>query len=129
MPWNDGYIRYTSAHYLTPNGDDIHNVGLTPDVVVEEPEMDDGQIVEYYDFIYAHQDDIIAWIEDNPDYTKENIEAFAAQWEDEVGFDPLYLKILVRNEYIASMDYEDRPLIDTDYDIYLRTALEVLEGV
>lgn len=129
VPWNDGYIRYTSAHYLTPNGDDIHNVGLTPDVVVEEPEMDDGQIVEYYDFIYAHQDDIIAWIEDNPDYTKENIEAFAAQWEDEVGFDPLYLKILVRNEYIASMDYEDRPLIDTEYDIYLRTALEVLEGV
>ena len=128
VPWKDGYIRYTSAHYLTPNGDDIHEVGIMPDIVVKEPEMDSSQVEEYYDFILSHAEELAAWIDERPEYCKENIEAFAAEWEDEVSFDPLYLKILVRNEYIASMDWEERPLIDTEYDLYLREAIAVLEG-
>ncbi|MCL5886712.1 MAG: S41 family peptidase [Actinobacteria bacterium] len=34
-----GAIKFTTAHYLTPDGREINGVGLTPDVVVEmEPE-------------------------------------------------------------------------------------------
>ena len=30
-----GALRHTIAHYLTPNGRDIHRQGIEPDVVVE----------------------------------------------------------------------------------------------
>lgn len=37
VPLTDGTaIKITTAHYYTPNGTDIHGVGITPDVVVED---------------------------------------------------------------------------------------------
>jgi carboxyl-terminal processing protease len=36
----DGAVRVTIARWLTPNGNTIHEVGLTPDVVVEMTEAD-----------------------------------------------------------------------------------------
>lgn len=39
VPLGDGSaLKFTNAKYLTPNGVDIHEVGLTPDVVVEGDE-------------------------------------------------------------------------------------------
>ena len=31
-------VKLTVAHYYTPNGNDIHGVGIEPDVKVEQPE-------------------------------------------------------------------------------------------
>ena len=31
-------VKLTVAHYYTPNGNDIHGVGIAPDVTVEQPE-------------------------------------------------------------------------------------------
>lgn len=37
VPLTDGTaLKITTAHYYTPNGDDIHGQGITPDVVVED---------------------------------------------------------------------------------------------
>lgn len=37
IPFTDGTaMKITTAHYYTPNGTDIHGVGITPDVVVED---------------------------------------------------------------------------------------------
>ncbi len=35
---NGGIMKYTSAYYLTPLGNNIHKVGITPDVVIENTE-------------------------------------------------------------------------------------------
>ncbi|MCE5322017.1 S41 family peptidase [bacterium] len=41
MPLQDGSaVAITTAKYLTPNGTDIHKKGITPDVVVEQPDID-----------------------------------------------------------------------------------------
>ncbi len=128
VPWNDGYIQYTSAHYLTPEGNDIHEVGITPDVVIEEEGLDEEEAASYFAFASAHQEDLLSWIDEHPDYNVDNIEAFAKTWEDEVSFDPLYLRILIRNEYITAMPAEERPVMDPVYDTALREAVSLLEG-
>lgn len=128
FPWADGYVRYTSSHYLTPDGNDIHEVGITPDIIVQEPEMTEEQMEEYYSFVSEHADDINEWIVDNEEYCEENIQAFSDRYSSEISFDPLYLRLLIRNEYIYSMDFDDRPVADPVYDICLRTAVDHLEG-
>lgn len=127
--WNDGYVKYTSAQYLTPNGDDIHEVGITPDIIVEEPELTDEQVEEYFTFLSEHSGEMTAWIEEHPDYSQENIEAFAQRYQQDCSFDPLYLKIAIRNEYIAAMDWEDRPAADPVNDIYLKAAISYLDSL
>lgn len=37
VPFSDGTaMKVTTAHYYTPNGNDIHGTGITPDIVVED---------------------------------------------------------------------------------------------
>lgn len=130
MKWNDGYIRFTTAHYLTPAGDDIHEVGVEPDIPAAPPELADEELDAYYDFLSDHSDAASDWVAGNPEYSEENIKAFADQWESGAGFDPYYLEILVRNAYISEMDYEDRPLVDLVRDGALRAAVDHLsEGL
>ena len=37
---NEGTVRITVEHWLTPNGRQINGAGLTPDIVVEIPQAD-----------------------------------------------------------------------------------------
>ena len=128
LPWNKGAIHFTSARYLTPEGNDINEIGIHPDIKSEIPEMNSEQLMSYYDFINRHSQDILSWMENNSAYTKENIEAFASQWQENADFDPYYLKLLIRNQYIADMNWEDRPVADPVYDITLAQAVAYLDG-
>lgn len=127
IPWNEGFIRYTSSHYLTPDGHDIHEVGITPDIIVEEPPMSPEQTEEYFSFINEHEEDIIRWTEERPEYTTENIEAFVSQYLDDISFDPIYLSVAIRNQYIVQMDWNERPVADPEYDIFLKEAVSWLD--
>ena len=48
FPLSDGScIKLTTSHYFTPNGTDIHGVGIAPDIVVEEdPETEADEQLE-----------------------------------------------------------------------------------
>lgn len=48
FPLSDGSaVKLTTAHYFTPNGTDIHGVGITPDVEVEDdPETEADEMLE-----------------------------------------------------------------------------------
>lgn len=59
---NDGELWLTTAHYFTPNGNDIHIVGIEPDILVEE------QPVEQVDDEGDHTSDSTRFvIEVNPE--------------------------------------------------------------
>lgn len=47
--YNGSVVKYTSAYYLTPNGNNIHKVGIMPDAVVENQfeEVDMSQFGEF----------------------------------------------------------------------------------
>ena len=62
-----------------------------------------------------------------PDYTKENILAFAEHYK-ESGVPEELLQLLMRNEYIYSLDYDKRPVADLDFDTQLVKAVEVVKS-
>jgi carboxyl-terminal processing protease len=51
-------LKYTVAHWLTPNGVDINGVGITPDIIVEDdPEtIEDEQLEEALDTVEEMMD-------------------------------------------------------------------------
>ena len=91
--------------------------------------MSDEELTDYYDFINEHYEDMVAWIDENPAYSTDNIEAFTDLWQDEISFDPYYLRLMIRNQYIVSMNWEDRPIADPVYDIVLAAAVDYLDSL
>lgn len=121
----DGYLNLTVANYYTPSGKSIHEVGITPDYVVETAEYTDEELDAYASFL--KEDYISKWLEDYPEYSKENILAFAETYSDS-GVPHDLLCLLIRNEYIYTLDYDQRPVADPDFDTQLAKAIEVIKS-
>ena len=115
-------MQITTGHFYTPSGSDIHEVGITPDIIIPEPEYSDEEMKAYEKFM--EEDHFTSYIEEHPEYTKENAENFAELYASS-GVPESMLKLLIRNEYIYSMDYEDRPVADIWFDPCIEKALEV----
>lgn len=121
----DGYLNLTVANYYTPSGKSIHEVGITPDYVVETSEYTDEEMKAYEAFL--KEDHLSEWIEKYPEYSKENILKFAEEYKDS-GVPEDLLCLLMRNEYIYSLDYDKRPVADPDFDQQLAQAISVIKS-
>lgn len=120
-----GYLNLTVANYYTPSGNSIHEVGITPDFIVEVPEYTDEELTAYASFLQT--DSIQKWLESYPEYSKENILSFADTYID-TGVPESLLCLLIRNEYIYTLDYDKRPVADPDFDSQLSKAIEVIRS-
>lgn len=120
----DAIIKLTIAHYFTPNGTDINKIGITPDIIVEDHELSDEEIKQYETIM--NENLISNYVDENPEYTKENVENFVKTFDEKDVYKP-FLYSLVRNEYLYRMNYNDRPKFDINYDEYLKTAVKYLE--
>jgi len=57
IPLNDGSaILLTIAKYLTPNGDNIHNAGIMPNVQIDVPSAD-IQAIQQGTYVYSTDKD------------------------------------------------------------------------
>ncbi len=124
FPFGKGYVQFTIAHYLTPNSIDIHEKGIEPDIEIEEEIFQDDEIPIFEELMESNK--VIDFVDKNPIYSYENLEKFA----DEINNDKLNrtaLLILVRNEYLSRMNFEDRPVYDLDLDKALQEAIIQLE--
>lgn len=124
ISFGDGYVQFTTGHYLTPQNNDIHKVGIMPNIDIEDPDYSDEDMAAFEKFMKT--DAITKWVDANPEYSKSNIEAFAeANKDSAVPADMLCL--LMRNEYIYRMDWDDRPVADTDFDPVLQRAISFIK--
>ena len=124
IPYNGGFICFTDATYYTPSGESIHEVGIKPDIIMEEREYTEEELKSYEEFLYT--DKIDKFIEENPEYSKENIKRFVEE-NISSGVPEDLLSLLLRNEYYYRMDYDKRPVVIVDYDDVLQEALKLLE--
>jgi carboxyl-terminal processing protease len=123
-PLGEALLKLTVAQYLTPNGDDINGVGITPNIIMSDNELSDETLDKYEEIM--NDNSLSLFVDDNPDFTQANLIKFVSQYNAE-NVDKTFLKLLVRNEYLYRIDYEDRPKYDSVNDEYLKTAIEFLE--
>ncbi len=124
FPFGKGFVQFTVAKYLTPNNIDIHEIGIDPDIEIKEEVFEDEEIPIFEEIMESNK--VIKFVDNNPEYSYENLEKFAT----EINNDKLNrsaLKVLVRNEYLSRMDFDDRPVYDLFLDEALKEAVYQLE--
>ncbi|MCY1153454.1 MAG: S41 family peptidase [Sphaerochaetaceae bacterium] len=124
FPFGKGFVQFTIAHYLTPDSIDIHEIGIEPDILIEEEVFEDDEIPIFEELMESNK--IEEFVDNNPEYSYENIEKFADEIDNEE-LNRNALLVLVRNEYLVRMDYDDRPKYDLYLDKALVEAVEQLE--
>ncbi|MDD3057416.1 MAG: S41 family peptidase [Sphaerochaeta sp.] len=121
--FGEGFAQVTTAHYYTPNGENIHKLGIEPDIAVEEIQLSDEQIPAYEQLM---TDQVIStYVKENPEPSEENIRRFASL-NKEKGIDEIILTLLVRNEYLSKMPYDKRPIADPLFDTTLNRAVQFI---
>ena len=123
LPGSRDQYKYTLAYFLPPSGEEIHKKGVEPDIEISLPVLEGKDLEAYLEFV--NSDVLDKWAEEHPEYTKENIIAFADKYEDK-GFPRVYLLIQMRNRYYEDMLYDDIPVADPWFDPTLIKALEYL---
>lgn len=125
--FGDGFAQVTTAHYYTPNGgENIHEKGIEPDIMVEDVELTDEEIPLFETLMTENV--LSSYVKEHPEPTDENIRAFADQYKER-GINEEILLLLIRNEYLSKMPYEDRPIADPPiFDRQLRRAVEFIRS-
>ena len=119
-----GYTSITTASFVGPAGKTIHGEGVEPDYVIEELTVLDEELEAYTELINSKA--VEQFVDQNPDYTTENIAKFAAEHADS-GIREDVLLLVARNEYLLRMTYDERPLADIVYDTVCKNAFEYLQ--
>mgnify|MGYP003311617625 CR=1 FL=1 len=120
--FGDAYTSITIASFVPPSGNEIHKVGVPVDYEVESLTVEENERESYK--ILSESDLLQKYIESAPEFTKENIENFAVL-NPQTGIRPEVLNIIVRNEYLRKMNYDERPKADTWFDPAIKKALEL----
>lgn len=121
--FGSGFAQVTTAHYYTPNGKNIHKLGIEPDILVEDVQLSDEEIPAYEQLM---TDKVIStFVQENPEPSEANIRRFASLYTER-GIDEEVLTLLVRNEYLSKMPYDKRPIADATFDKQLNRAVEFI---
>ena len=123
--FGDGFAQVTTAHYYTPNGENIHKIGIEPDVLVESLVMAEEELEPFARLM--EEKAISSFIAAHPEPSDENIAAFLKA-NQEWGVRDEILAILIRNEYQAKIPYDERKLADPAFDHQLQVAIDVIRA-
>lgn len=124
-PFDEGYYTLTTSQYRTPNGNDINKVGIPVDYDIEEIVVAEEDLDRYTEFV---QSGIVeTFVDEHPEYSEVAVQLFLSQVE--AAEEPLprdIYRLLLRREYLNRMPYEERPIVDPDYDPALKKAIDLL---
>jgi len=120
---DDDYFKITSAQYFTPNGNDIHEIGIVPDIEIVEPELTDEELEDYARI----QDEklIQSFTDAHEEFIDEEVDAFILELQESgIILERRLLRKLIRNSFETSMDFP--PIYDLEYDDVLNRAIEFI---
>ena len=123
--FGEGFAQVTTAHYYTPNGENIHEIGIEPDVLVESLVMEEGELEPFAELM--EEKAISSFIAAHPEPTDANIALFL-EANRERGIREEVLAVLLRNEYQAKIPYGERKLADPAFDRQLQVAIDLLRA-
>jgi carboxyl-terminal processing protease len=116
-------IRITTALYYTPSGVSIDKTGIEPDENVKEVEVtkEETAAIEKINTLGLIQE----FVKAHRDYSEKEFDGFMKQLSQrELVVKPIIVRRLIRNE----LEKREVPsLIDLDYDLQLRYAVNMLK--
>jgi len=118
-------IKITTALYYTPSGASIHEVGIEPDEVVKDVEVTQEEI----DAIKKLEElgIIKTFVQEHESYTDADFETLMNQLaQNSIEIKPIIVRRLIKNEQEADRMPD---LIDLDYDVQLKHAVNMLKSV
>lgn len=120
-----GGFRLTMSKYYLPSGRFIDGVGVDPDRVVKEPELDDDQATVYAELITSER--VPQWVRENPEPSEEAVDRFVDALQ-QGGFDlpDRWIELTVRNEVNRQSNIQ--VVYDLDFDPVLQEAVDMLES-
>lgn len=121
--FGEGYTSITTASFVPPSGNEIHKEGVHPDYEIETLVVKDEELDAYKELLNGKE--TAEFVEQNPGYNDENVAKYVQQFA-QTGLRTEILQILVRNEYLANMTEEEKPLSDVKYDSVCKAAYEYL---
>jgi len=119
----DAGFRLTMSRYYTPLGKNIDQIGISPDVPVQEPELSEEE--EQALSRILEEELIKDFLTRYPNPTDENIESFEQELADrDIQLDDRYVRRLVRNE--LNRTNNNPPAYDLEFDLVLQEAVNYL---
>ncbi|UCF99801.1 MAG: S41 family peptidase [Spirochaetaceae bacterium] len=119
----DAGFRLTMSRYYTPLGKNIDQIGISPDVPVQEPEFTEQQEQALSRII--EEELIKDFLSRYPDPTDQDILSFERELADKnIQLDDRYIRRLVRNE--LNRTNNNPPVYDLEFDLVLREAVNYL---
>ncbi len=111
--------------YFTPNGTDINEVGIVPDIVVEQSEYTDDDVFYIRKLLYEEETDLIGqFIQNNENITDKKINEFQKELEKKGYFISFYA---LKKEIILERDKHKNRIFNIEIDPQLKKALEILD--
>jgi len=120
---DDAAIKITTGRYYTPNWVDIDKLGITPDIVVTEPELSEEQLEAYAKLLQENR--VGAFIDKHPSPSESQINTFIYDMLSE-GLDPgeRVLRLMVKREGERRLNVP--PVVDLEFDTVLIRAVNFL---
>lgn len=116
-------FRLTMARYYTPSGANIDQVGVSPNIEVEEPELTEAEQDAYARIREERR--IINFVEEVREPTEQEIRGFIADLRaDGLDLNERYVRRLVRIEVNRVLNRSE--IFDLEYDLALQRAMEYL---
>jgi len=119
----DAGFRLTMSRYYTPLGKNIDQIGIAPDVPVQEPELseEDEQALS----LILEEELIKDFLGRHSQPTEENISAFEQELESRnISLGDRYVRRLIRNE--LNRTNNNPPAYDLEFDVVLQEAVNYL---
>lgn len=122
---NSAAIKLTTGRYYTPNGSNIDKTGITPDIVVEEPELTPEQSKAYARILQENR--VGSFIDEVPEPGPGDVNRFIRMLNRE-NLNPgeRIIRLMVKRESERRMDVP--PVVDLEYDRVLIRAMRFLES-
>ncbi len=116
-------VRITVAKYFTPSGSNIHEIGIEPDLKIETPELTMEEI--FYENQLYKGNYVDNFLENNPDFTEKDIDELEQELNSNcIMINRQRLERIIQNEKTR---YSTKTVVDTEYDEYIKRAMEVFE--
>lgn len=120
---DEAAIKLTTGRYYTPAGNNIDKVGITPDIVVKEPELTDEEIESLT--IILQENRIGEFIDRNPNPSARVVNKLIGDLHSEgLVLSERSIRRMIKQENNSRLN--SPPVVDLDYDRVLIRAVEFL---